>query len=561
MNTFFIALFAGLFYLIAYYTYGRFLARRLFQIRPNDQCPSQLHEDGKDFVPTSRGVLFGHHFTSIAGTGPIVGPAIAIIWGWLPALLWVLIGSVFMGAVHDFGSLLISLRHQGRSIGDIAGELISPRVRNLFLLIICFSLWIVIAIFGVVIASVFDHFPSAVVPVWLQIPIALWLGCAVYKKGVSPLLAGILAVVAMYASIWLGTYFPLAMPALGALSPVGGWVIILLIYAYIASTLPVQVLLQPRDYINAFQLIIALFLLLAGICLAQPQMSAPIYQSNPAGAPALFPLLFITLACGAISGFHCLVASGTTSKQCRSESDAQSLSYGSMLLEGFLAIMVLIACGAGLGMGLEAEGSLLSGSDAFYHQYANWQRAQGSGAIAAFVEGSSNLLSALGIPPEYSTALMGLFVAAFAATTLDTATRLQRYMIAEIARESRLPALGKTHPATLIAVSSALLLAFSSGGGKGALTLWPLFGAINQLLGGLALLVITLWLARNGKPLRYSAVPMCFMFGMTAWAMQSNLIDFFHNAEWMLLLIGLLITALQMWMLLESVLLLRQIKK
>ena len=291
-------------------------------------------------------------------------------------------------------------------------------------------------------------------------------------------------------------------------------------------------------------------------------MSAPLYQVAPSGAPPLIPLLFITLACGAISGFHSLVASGTTSKQCRSEADAQSLSYGSMLLEGFLAILVLIACGAGLGMGLEVDGSFLRGSAAFHHQYASWQDAQGLGSkIAAFVTGSSNLLAFIGIPKAYSIALMGLFVAAFAATTLDTATRLQRYMIAEMARESRLPILTKTHPATCLAVSSALLLAFSSGGGKGALALWPLFGAMNQLLGGLALLVITVWLARNDKPLRYTIWPMGFMLVMTAWAMQLNLFHFFTTTNWLLFSIGLLIVILQLWMLLESLLLLSRLKK
>ena len=562
MNTFIIALLSGVLYLVAYYTYGRYLARRLFRIKPEDHCPSHTQSDGKDYVPTSRWVLFGHHFTSIAGTGPIVGPAIAIIWGWLPALLWILIGSIFMGAVHDFGSLMISLRHQGRSIGDIAGDLISPRVRILFLLIICFSLWIVIAIFGVVIASVFNLFPTAVLPVWLQIPIALWLGHAVYRKGTSALLAGLVAVIAMYVSVWFGTLIPLEMPDFGGLNPVGCWVVVLLIYAYIASTLPVQTLLQPRDYINAFQLIVALLLLLTSITIAQPTMSAPLYQAAPTGAPPLIPLLFITLACGAISGFHSLVASGTTSKQCRSEADAQSLSYGSMLLEGFLAILVLIACGAGLGMGIDAEGTSLTGSAAFHHHYASWQHAQGLGSkIAAFVTGSSNLLASIGIPEAYSTALMGLFVAAFAATTLDTATRLQRYMIAEIARDSRLPALSKTHPATGIAVGSALLLAFSSGGGKGALALWPLFGAMNQLLGGLALLVITVWLASQGKRLRYTVWPMGFMLVMTAWAMQLNLTHFFITTNWLLFSIGLLIVLLQLWMLIETLLLLRRLKK
>jgi carbon starvation protein len=560
MNSLILALTAAALYLIAYHTYGRYLARKLFRIDSRQDCPSQTHRDDIDYVPTPRSVLFGHHFTSIAGTGPIVGPAIAIIWGWLPALLWVLIGSIFMGAVHDFGSMIISLRHQGRTIGDIAGDLINPRVRLLFTLIIFFALWIVIAIFGVVIASVFHIFPASVAPVWLQLPIAIWLGHRVYKQGKSHLTSGIIAALLMYTTIAIGTHVPLQMPALFGISPVAIWVLLLLLYAYIASTLPVTLLLQPRDYINAFQLIIAMTLLIAGILTAHPPMIAPLYQPQPIGAPPLFPLLFITLACGAISGFHCLVASGTTSKQCANEQDAQPIAYGGMLLEGFLAILVLIACGAGLGLGLEKEGTLHLGTAAFQQQYASWQNAQGLGAkIAAFVTGSSNLIQTIGIPAPYATALMGLFVAAFAATTLDTATRLQRYVVAEIATHLHAPALSNKHPATAIAVLTALLLAFSGDSGKGALLLWPLFGAVNQLLGGLALLVITVWLARRQQPIAITALPMLFMTAMTVWAMQINLTSFWQDQNILLLTIGSLILILQIWMLIEGLRILIQL--
>ena len=561
MNSLILALTAAALYLIAYHTYGRYLARKIFNINPQQSCPSQTQRDDIDYVPTPRSVLFGHHFTSIAGTGPIVGPAIAIIWGWLPALLWVLIGSIFMGAVHDFGSMLISLRHQGRTIGDIAGDLINPRVRLLFTLIIFFALWIVIAIFGVVIASVFHIFPASVAPVWLQLPIAIWLGHRVHKQDKSHLTSGIIAALLMYATIAIGTALPLQIPILFGISPVAIWVILLLIYAYIASTLPVTLLLQPRDYINAFQLIIAMTLLIAGIFTAHPPMIAPLYQPQPTGAPPLFPLLFITLACGAISGFHCLVASGTTSKQCANEQDAQPIAYGGMLLEGFLAILVIIACGAGLGLGLDKEGTLHLGTAAFQQQYASWQSAQGLGAkIAAFVTGSSNLIQAIGIPASYATALMGLFVAAFAATTLDTATRLQRYVIAEIATHLHAPILSKKHPATALAVLTALLLAFSGDSGKGALLLWPLFGAVNQLLGGLALLVITIWLARRQQPIAITALPMLFMTAMTIWAMQINLTHFWHDQNILLLTIGSLILILQIWMLIEGLRILLQLR-
>ncbi|MBT8043244.1 MAG: carbon starvation protein A, partial [Pontiella sp.] len=532
MNSLIIAFIAAALYLIAYNTYGRFLARKIFKIDRTAKCPSQTHHDGVDFVATDKLVLFGHHFTSIAGTGPIVGPAIAIIWGWLPALIWILVGSIFMGAVHDFGSMVISLRHEGRSIGDIAGNIINPRVKFLFMLIIFFALWIIVAIFGVVIASVFSIFPESVIPVWLQLPIAVWLGFMVYKRGKSHIKYGILATLLLYATIVLGAWLPVSIPGIGPLSDVGIWVILLLIYAYVASTLPVTVLLQPRDYINAFQLCIAMALLLLGIVVVHPPMVAPTANFSAEGAPALIPLLFITVACGAISGFHCLVSSGTSSKQCDLETSARPISYGGMLLEGMLAVIVIIACGAGIGVGLEKSGTLYTGVEAFNQQYASWQSAQGLGAkIAAFVTGAGNLISGLGLPRNMVITLMGVFVASFAATTLDTATRLQRYIISEIAESCKIPAIGKKHPATFIAVFTALLLAFSSGGGKGALALWPLFGAVNQLLGGLALLVITVWLARSRIPIIFTAIPMLFMIVMTGWAMKINLTTFFARGE------------------------------
>jgi len=562
MNSLTIALISAILYIIAYNTYGRFLARRIFKIDPDATCPSKSHHDGVDFVATDKLVLFGHHFTSIAGTGPIVGPAIAIIWGWVPALVWILVGSIFMGAVHDFGSMVISLRNEGRTIGDIAGDMINPRVRSLFMIIIFFALWLVVAIFGVVIASVFNIFPESVIPVWLQLPIAIWLGFMVYKRGKSHITYGLIATVLMYATIVIGAKFPVVLPDLGMLPAVGSWVILLLIYAYVASTLPVTVLLQPRDYINAFQLCIAMGLLFLGIIVTPPPMVAPAANLAAEGAPSIMPLLFITVACGAISGFHCLVSSGTSSKQCDLETSAQPISYGGMLLEGMLAIIVIIACGAGIGLGVEKDGTLFHGTEAFRQQYASWAAAGGlQEKIEAFVTGSSNMISGLGLPKNVVLTLMGVFVASFAATTLDTATRLQRYIISELAVSCKVPALGKTHPATFIAVFTALLLAFSSGGGKGALSLWPLFGSVNQLLGGLALLVITVWLARRKIPIVFTAIPMIFMIAMTVWAMKINLISYYTDQKWLLFSIGSIIMVLQTWMIIEGLIVLTRLKR
>jgi carbon starvation protein len=547
-------------YFVAYHTYGKFLGRKLFKLDTNAVCPSVALRDDIDFVPTQKSILFGHHFTSIAGTGPIVGPAIAVIWGWVPAIIWILVASIFMGAVHDFGSLVVSLRNQGRSIGDIASDIINKRVRTLFLLIIFFELWIVVAIFGVVIALVFTLFPYAVIPLWLEIPIAMWLGYMVYNKGLPHLPLSIIAVTLMYITVIIGAYVPIKMPAVFGINPIACWVIVLLIYAYIASTLPVQTLLQPRDYINSHQLFIALSLILLGLLFSRPDMVAPSVNLSPEGAPPIIPMMFVIIACGAISGFHSLVSSGTTSKQCDSESNSLYIGYGGMLLEGLLAASVLVACGAGIGLGLTKGDITLTGVAAFNDHYSSYGAASGLGAnIEAFVAGSANMIKSLGIPVQITMTIMGVFVVSFAATTLDTATRLQRYIIGELSTAWGAPVLARRHPATIIAVGTALILAFYNGSGQGALTLWPLFGSVNQLLAGLALLVITIYLAHKRLPLIYTLLPMAFMIIMTGWAMVINLIEYITTSDWLLFSIGFAVLMLEIWMIIESIVVLRRV--
>lgn len=247
MNALLIIAITSIGYLVAYHTYGRYLATRIFNLNPSAPVPSKTKEDGHDFVPTKKGVIFGHHFTSIAGTGPIVGPAIGIIWGWVPALLWIFFGSIFMGAVHDFSALIISCRNEGKSIADITQKYINPRVRTLFFIIVCLALLIVIAIFGLVIALIFNHFPESVVPVWMEIPIAIGLGIAIYKRQMNVWTATIIAVSLMYATVLMGHFLPIELPSMGIIPPTGLWTILLLAYAFVASVLPVTTLLQPRD--------------------------------------------------------------------------------------------------------------------------------------------------------------------------------------------------------------------------------------------------------------------------------------------------------------------------
>jgi len=566
MGTLLLILICGGGYLVAYHTYGRFLAKKIFKLDKNARVPSVERRDGVDFVPTRRGIIFGHHYTSIAGTGPIVGPAIGIIWGWLPAILWVFLGSIFMGAVHDFGALVVSLRNEGTSISEVAAKYINMRVRFIFFAVVFLSLLIVIAIFGVVIAAVFTRFPSAVVPVWLQIPIAVALGYAVYKRNAKVAISTAIAVFGMYLCIAVGSLVTFRIGTVLGIPPTGFWVIILLIYAWVASTLPVTTLLQPRDYINAWQLFIAMGLLVTGIVVSSfsgglPLVAPAFNTARPAGTPPIWPFMFVVIACGAISGFHSLVASGTSSKQVSKETDSQFVGYGSMLLESFLAVLVLSCVAAGIGMALKIEnGTILTGQAAWQHQYASWLGAKGlTDKIAPVVIGAANMMAKLGLPETVGVTLMGVFIASFAGTTLDTSTRIQRYVVSELANDLRIPFLTNRWIATTFVVITAAGLAFATGAnGTGAMKLWPLFGTANQLLAALALLVITLYLKSKGG-MKYIVVglPCLIMLVITNWAMVKNEIIFltsekYADQRWLLSIIGAGIFLLALWMTIEA---------
>lgn len=540
-------------YIIAYRLYGRFLGKKIFKLDPDRPTPAHEMRDGVDYLPTKKSVLFGHHFTSIAGLGPVVGPTIAVIWGWLPAMLWVIFGSILMGGLHDLGSIVVSMRNRGMSIGEITTRLVNHRTRLLFLLIIFFELWMVIAVFALIIAILFSMYPAAVIPVWVQIPISMVVGWFVYRRNGNITIASLVAIVLMYIAIVLGTRFPVEMPTLGMFSGTEIWMVILFVYAFIASILPVWVLLQPRDYINALQLVIILGLLFLGVFVAHPVIVAPAVQSSPAGAPAMIPFLFIIIACGANSGFHALVGSGTTSKQINRETDAVSIGYGSMLMEGMLAALVIAAVAAGIGLGTGSGSGMLTGQAAWLHHYASWGAIQGLNAkLAAFVTGAVNMIETLGIHRDLAATIFGVFLVSFANTTLDTAARIQRYVIAELSHDYKAPVLANRYVATFIAVATAALLAFSNKGGTGALTLWPLFGAVNQLLAGLALLIITVYLKRKGSHVSVAAIPMIFMVSMTGYAMILNILDYLAKGNILLLLTGLVVLVLEIWMIIEA---------
>ena len=527
MNSLLVMVVTFVLYILAYNLYGKRLGSKLFELATKNITPAEKINDGVDYVPTNKFILTGHHFTSIAGTGPIVGPVLGVIWGWVPALLWVIFGSIFAGAVHDLGALVLSMRHEGKSIGDITGSIINPRTRSLFFLIIFFCLLIVIAIFAILMANLFVQYPQCVFPIWFEIPIAMGLSWYLYKKKGNLLVGSIVAIVLMYFTIWLGLYLPLSLTN-------QTWLVIIMIYVFFASTMPVQRLLQPRDYINALELGVAMVLLVVGIIVRPLPIVAPAVIPSPAGAPPMFPFLFITIACGAISGFHSLVSSGTSAKQLDKEPSALAVGYGAMLLEAALATLVILAVTTGV---TRAE---------WLKTYAHYAQVP---TLPTFAEGGARIVNALGIPKAFALNILAVFMVSFASTTIDTATRLQRYVIAEFGDSINQKWLTNKYVAAGIAVVSAYLMAFRGS----ANLIWPLFGATNQMLAGLALLTITVYLVKKNKPIGYTMIPMIFMIVMTTWGMVANFRSYLAAGNMLLTVINGLIILLELWMIVEAV--------
>ncbi len=560
MNTIWMFLFGALAFFLGYRFYSRFISEKVYRLDPDFETPAHTFEDGVDFVPTRKGILWGHHFTSVAGAAPIVGPAIAVIWGWLPALLWVVIGTVFAAGVHDSGAIMLSVRHKARSIGSVAQDILGPRTKLLYLIIILLLLLMVNAVFAMVIGILFVSNPGSVLPIAASVVIALILGQLLYKRKMPAFWPSIVGLVLLYVFIALGQYFPIKVDGLSkmtGLDPVTIWVIILFVYTYFAVQLPVWRLLQPRDYINGHQLIVGLSIVFIGVLILHPDVSAPAVNLQAAGSPNWLPFLFITIACGAISGFHSLVGSGTTAKQLDKLTDARPVGYGAAVGEGFLALSAILA--ASISVHFAGEGSLAKvvltpdGSD-WMHHYADWNAASGLAAkVAAYIKGVAYYASGLGIPASIGAVFASVIVISFAATTMDTGVRLQKYVIQEFGEMYKVKFLQNHNLASLIAVLMAFALAVREPGGKGALVIWPLFGTSNQLLAGLALLTVTVWLKKQKLPVIYTAVPMIFVLIMTCWAMVINLHQYISNGNIVLILFGLLILFGAVWIVVEGI--------
>ncbi|MEE3135863.1 MAG: carbon starvation protein A [Candidatus Neomarinimicrobiota bacterium] len=563
MSSIVLVLIGLLVFYLGFRFYSKFIGNRIFKIHEDDQImPSKALEDGIDYVPTKKHILFGHHFTSIAGAAPIIGPCVAAYWGWLPALLWILLGTIFMGAVHDFGALVTSVKEKGRSIADIASNTISKRTRLMFLSFVILLIWLILAVFAMVIADLFVAIPSSVIPINIEIIIAIIMGFLIYKKKIDILIPSLFALALLYFFVWVGTKVPIDLTTTMAVQDVKNlWIIMLFIYSAIASLLPVWTLLQPRDFINSHQLFVGLGLLFLGIFISQPVVDAPAIRSlSEPDVPGIFPLLFVTIACGAISGFHGLVASGTSSKQLEKLSDARVVGYGGMIGEGALALASTISAVAGIALvtnsNLPAVGPVTDLNWNVY--YDTWAHASENKA-AAFVLGGGALIQTLGIPTIVANTLMAVLVISFAATTLDTATRIQRFILNEFGIATGVRALSNRYTATIVAIIPAILLAFwnvvepDTGTMRQAgWVLWPIFGASNQMLAGLTLMVLTLYYWQKKRPILPLLIPMFFVMGIAITALVVNAIQFYGQNS---ILFGLTIILLGLiiWMAYEGV--------
>lgn len=565
-----VAAFSLFLFFLAYRFYSKFLAEKIYRLNPDAITPAHQFKDGIDYVPANKYILWGHHFTSIAGAAPILGPAIAIYWGWLPAILWVVFGTIFAAGVHDFGTMVLSVRHKGQSVGILANKMIGQRGKLLFLFIILILVLMVNAVFAWVISNLFINFPASVLSIFIQIPLAVWIGFHVYKRSGSILAPSIIVLFVMYFAAIIASYIPALQIDLvryfggesnivlfgltGIEMAFLSWILILMIYVYIASTLPVWKLLQPRDFINSYQLLIGLAILYAGLFVINPDITAPSTNQSTSDV-SWFPLLFITIACGAISGFHGLVSSGTTAKQLDKETDARFVGYLGAIGEGTLALITILAIATFFG-----------NSEEFLGQYATFNDA-GSVGLTVFVEAAAYLATGLLIPLEVAQTIIAVIVISFAATTLDTSVRLMRYIINELGEEYKIRPLTHLHVSTFIAVGSSAALVLIPEGprglGSGGYLLWPLFGTSNQLLAGISLLLVTIWLKRNGRSIIYTLIPMIFLSFVTIWAMFEHV--FFEwsgageaDANLLLFSFGAIILVFAIWIILEAINLLRR---
>lgn len=550
MNSLVLGGFALLALYIGYRFYGSFIERKL--IRPDDKYPTPAitQGDGVDYTPARTSMLFGHHFSSIAGAGPIIGPLIGVtFFGWLVSSIWIVIGSIFIGAVHDYTSMMLSVRNKGKSIADIAGFSLGVRAKNVFSIFLWLALVLVVAAFGDATAQTLVKKPEIVIPTFGLIFLAILFGNLVYRMKMPLLIGTLISLAGLAFLIYLGELFPISIPAtILGMSDLRFWFWALMIYALIASVIPVWVLLQPRDYISSWLLYIGLGVGFLGLILVAPKIQAPalVTLNSPSQGP-IWPMLFVLIACGAVSGFHSLVSSGTTSKQLAREGLGKRIGYGSMILEGVLAIMVVMIAAAALTWDPTAAKS------EFGLQYLMTSAAAGGGGgpIVAFATGFGRVIERIpGITLVVGIYFGMLMLNAFVITTLDTATRLGRFILNEVGG-SKIRGFGNRWVTSAITVAAAGLIA-STGGIK---AIWPVFGATNQLVAALALIVVSAYLIGVKKPGIYTVIPAIIMLITTIGALFYKMTQFFGGGganNYVLGVISIILIILSIYVALEA---------
>ncbi|MGB4315313.1 MAG: carbon starvation protein A [bacterium] len=506
---------------IAYKFYGDYLDHKVMGINSDAQTPAHAMYDGNEYVPAPAPVLLGHHFASIAGAGPITGPIAAAAFGWLPVALWIIGGSIFFGGVHDYSALLASSRHEGKSVGEIVKRNVGDKAQVLFLLFSWLALLLVVAVFTILTRDVFVAIPEVATTSILFIFLAIIFGLAIYRWKMPLGITTAAGIALLILCMYIGFNNPIVADATT-------WTYFLLAYIFVASVAPVWILLQPRDYLNSFLLYALLIGGLLGIIVGRPSFELPAFTSFDANG-YLFPMLFVTVACGAISGFHSLVSSGTTAKQLDNEKDARFIGYGGMLIEGLLALIALSTAAV-----LTSEG------------YATTLAEMG-GPTGLFSHGIGIFLSYLGIPMSFGVVFGGLALNAFCLTSLDTATRLARYAFQEFF-EDRVPALTNKYIATGVGLVLAGALALSGNWAA----IWPIFGSANQLLAGLALLSVSVWLMRRGRNYRPTFYPMVFMLIVTLTALASLIRNNLAAQNYVLGVPGVLLFVLAIFLVIET---------
>lgn len=523
MNSLVIVLIFILWLILGYKIYGNFIDKKVVKVNKNRTTPAVQLNDGIDYSPAKKAMLFGHHFSSIAGAGPILGPLLGVLYfGWLGALLWIALGSIFLGAVHDFTSLMTSVQNKGKSLADISEKILGLRTKIIFSIFIWLSLSLVIAVFAVVASQTLVSQPEIVIPTFGLIIIAVFFGWIIYKKGMSIPIATIIALLILFFLIYLGNLFPVELPGqIFGISSQSFWVYILLLYSLFASSLPVWILLQPRDYISTWILFLGLGLGYIGLVVAHPVLNAPAFVSFSSKGGPLWPMLFVIIACGAISGFHSVVAGGTTSKQLSNESSGKFIGYGSMVTEAALAgLVIFIAAGALIWdpSGIEST---------FGFQYL--MNSLGD-PIKAFATGYGKLISTIpGITLSFASFFGMIMLNSFVLTSLDTSTRLGRFISTEL--------LGNKIPVfknRWIASALILFLAAFLGVTESYKVIWPIFGASNQLVAGLALIVVSSYLVSIKSPTKYTIYPAYFMLLTTIAALAYQGYHFFHQKNFFL---------------------------